>query len=152
MNESRVDETRLGVSHANWALPMSSYASKAFSSIGILPAQDFSSGYLMGAQYTPLTVSSPDEEHSSSESSFLKAAKGRPNLKVYDKSLAKKVLFDNAKRASGVLLEANGETFRLDTAKEVILSAGAVSCSVQNRRLQAMRLCATVSITSITHG
>ena len=144
MNESRVDETRLGVSHANWALPMSSYASKAFSSIGILPAQDFSSGYLMGAQYTPLTVSSPDEEHSSSESSFLKAAKGRPNLKVYDKSLAKKVLFDNAKRASGVLLEANGETFRLDAAKEVILSAGAVSCSVLKLRTGDYKPCAYV--------
>ncbi|MCJ1378451.1 hypothetical protein MMC17_001550 [Xylographa soralifera] len=115
----------LGVSHANWALPMSSYASKAFASIGIPPAQDFSSGDLMGAQYTPLTVSSPNEERSSSESSFLQAAKDRPNLKVYTQTLAKRILFDDTKRATGVLLsEANG-AFKLTARREVILSAGA---------------------------
>ncbi|MCJ1432986.1 hypothetical protein MMC27_002345 [Xylographa pallens] len=115
----------LGVSHANWAVPMSSYASKAFASIGIPPAQDFSSGDLMGAQYTPVTMSSPNEERSSSESSFLQAAKDRPNLKVYTQTLAKQILFDDTKKATGVLLSASNGIFQLMARREVILSAGA---------------------------
>ena len=110
---------------------MSSYASQAFSSIGIPPAQDFSSGILLGAQYCPLTVSSPNEERSSSQSSFLEAAVGRANLRVYSRTLAKRILFDNEKRATGVLVKAeDGTTFILSARSEVILSAGAVSFSV----------------------
>lgn len=115
----------LGVSHANWAVPMSSYGSRAFASIGIPTIQDFSSGKLLGAQYTPLTVSSPNEERGSSESSFLRAAKGRKNLRVYSRTLAKRILFDG-KKATGVLVQAAGVTNRLVAKREVILSAGAV--------------------------
>ena len=106
---------------------MSSYASKAFESIGIPPAQDFSSGYLSGAQYTPATISSPDEERSSSESSFLRTATGRANLKVYTRTLAKRILFDKHKTANGVLVQSNGTTTTLNAKREVILSAGSVS-------------------------
>ncbi|MCJ1315485.1 hypothetical protein MMC15_000805 [Xylographa vitiligo] len=115
----------LGVSHANWAVPMSSYASEAFASIGISPARDFSSGDLMGAQYSPLTVSSPNEERSSSESSFLQAAKDRPNLKVYTQTLAKRILFDDTKRATGVLLSTSNGALKLMARREIVLSAGA---------------------------
>jgi choline dehydrogenase len=108
---------------------MSGYAGNAFSSIGIPPAQDFSSGYLMGAQYCPLTASSPNEERSSSQASFLEAASGRTNLKVFTYTLAKRILFDNAKRAVGVEVQSANTTttFSLSASKEVILSAGAVS-------------------------
>lgn len=105
---------------------MSSYGSLAFDSIGIPTIQDFSSGKLLGSQYTPLTVSSPNEERSSSESSFLRAAKGRKNLKVYSRTLAKRILFDN-KKATGVLVEASSGIVRLMAKREVVLSAGAVS-------------------------
>ena len=105
---------------------MSSYGSNAFASIGIPIAQDFSSGNLMGAQYTPLTVSYPNEERSSSESSFLRAANGRANLKVYSRTLAKRILFNDSKRATGVLVQADGKTFILGARGEVVLSAGAV--------------------------
>ena len=106
---------------------MSSYASSAFASIGIQPAQDFSSGYLTGAQYTPQTVSFPDEERSSSASSFLRAATGRSNFKVYTRTLAKRIIFDKHKVATGVLVQQNSTAFRLKAKREVILSAGSVS-------------------------
>ena len=106
---------------------MSSYASDAFASIGIPAAQDFSSGNLLGAQYTPLTVSSPNEERSSSEASFYQAAAGRPNLKTYTRTLAKQILFDSSKRAIGLMVQSENGTFGLHARKEVVLSAGAVS-------------------------
>lgn len=111
---------------------MSSYGPRAFGSIGIPPIRDFSSGKLLGAQYTPLTVSSPNEERSSSESSFLRAAKGRRNLKVYSRTLAKRVLFED-KKATGVLVQAASGTIRLIAKREVILSAGAVSVREERR-------------------
>ncbi|KAA8574822.1 hypothetical protein EYC84_004068 [Monilinia fructicola] len=101
----------LRVSHANWALPMSSYAEAAFSSsIGIAPLQDLSS----------------DEKRSSSEASFLQYAlrNGRNNLKIFTRTLAKKIMFDGNK-AIGVVVTANGTEWTIKARKEVILSAGA---------------------------
>jgi choline dehydrogenase len=106
---------------------MSSYAGDAFASIGIPPVQDFSSGYLLGAQYAPTTISPPNEERSSSQTSFLEAASGRTNLKVFTYTLAKRILFDNENRAIGVEVQSANNTFSLNASKEVILSAGAVS-------------------------
>lgn len=119
---------RLRVSHANWALPMSSYAEAAFSSIGIAPLQDLSSGKIIGAQYCPLTVDPIDEKRSSSEASFLQYAlrNGRNNLKTFTRTLAKKIMFDGNK-AIGVVVTANGTEWTIKARKEVILSAGAVS-------------------------
>ena len=122
----------MGVSHANWAVPITSYASQAFASIGIPTIQDFSSGTLLGAQYTALTISSPDEERSSSESSFLRAAQGRKNLKVYSRTLAKRILFED-NQATGVLVQTANGTACLTAKKEVILSAGAVGIREQRR-------------------
>ncbi|KAG4035135.1 hypothetical protein MFRU_002g04790 [Monilinia fructicola] len=116
----------LRVSHANWALPMSSYAEAAFSSIGIAPLQDLSSGKIIGAQYCPLTVDPIDEKRSSSEASFLQYAlrNGRNNLKIFTRTLAKKIMFDGNK-AIGVVVTANGTEWTIKARKEVILSAGA---------------------------
>lgn len=120
-------QNRLQVSHANWALPMSSYAEAAFSSIGIPPLQDLSSGNIIGAQYCPLTVGPPDEKRSSSEASYLQyaLASGRNNLKLFTRTLAKKIVF-SGKTATGVVVAANGTEWTIKAKKEVILSAGAV--------------------------
>lgn len=84
----------------------------------------------------PLTVSSPSEERSSSESSFLRAAKGRKNLRVYSRTLAKRILFKD-KKTIGVLAQAANETIRLTAKKEVILSAGAVGVREDRGRSDA---------------
>lgn len=55
----------------------------------------------------------------------MRAAKGRKNLRVYSRTLAKRILFDD-KKATGVLAQAANGTIRLTAKKEVILSAGAV--------------------------
>jgi choline dehydrogenase len=49
------------------------------------------------------------------------------NLKVFTHTLAKQVLFDGNKTATGVLVETAGFNYTLSASKEVILSAGAVS-------------------------
>ena len=71
---------------------------------GIPFQQDFASGHLLGRQYAPLTIAHPEEERSSSQTSFLRAAlrSGRTNLKLYANTLARRILFDGTMTATGV--------------------------------------------------
>lgn len=112
----------LEVSYANFAIPFSSWMERALNAIGIRYTKDFNSGTLMGAQYCSNTICPETEQRSSSESSFLRAAADRKNLKVYTFTLAKRVLFDGNKYATGVLVNS---TTIVKANKEVILSAGA---------------------------
>ncbi|GKT52256.1 dehydrogenase patE [Colletotrichum spaethianum] len=117
----------LDVSYANYAQPFSTYLEPSLNEIGIPQAQDFNSGELMGAQYCADTIQPDSQKRESSQTSFLSEAIGRKNLKVYQLSLAKKILFDNNKRATGVVVSSNPSltTYILKARKEVILSAGA---------------------------
>ncbi|CZT52318.1 probable choline dehydrogenase [Rhynchosporium secalis] len=115
----------LEVSYANYAGPFSSYIEGALNEIGIPNTQDFNSGSLFGAQYCSSTINPKDESRSSSQTSFLNAADGRKNLKVYSLTTAQKILFDGNKRATGVSVKSNGVTYAINARKEIILSAGA---------------------------
>ncbi|KAL2879764.1 hypothetical protein SGCOL_004807 [Colletotrichum sp. CLE4] len=117
----------LDVSYANYAQPFSTYLEPSLNEIGIPQAQDFNSGELMGAQYCSDTIQPSNQQRESSQTSFLNAAIGRKNLKVCQLSLAKKILFDSNKKATGVVLTSNAgiTTYTLKANKEVILSAGA---------------------------
>jgi len=119
----------LHVTHSNWAQPWASWAQKGFREIGIPDIDDFSSGNLIGSQYCPLTVRPDDQTRASSESTFLQEAMAsdEKNLKVFTHTLAKQVLFDGNKTATGVLVETAGFNYTLSASREVILSAGAVS-------------------------
>ncbi|PVI07227.1 GMC oxidoreductase [Periconia macrospinosa] len=112
----------LQVSYANYAGPFSSYMEGGLNSIGISPAQDFNSGNLLGAQYCSSTINPDNQNRDSSQTSFLKAAERRSNLKVYSLTLAKKILFNTDKRATGVQTSTGAI---ISARKEIILSAGA---------------------------
>lgn len=112
----------LQVSYANYAGPFSSYMERGLNGIGIPEIQDFNSGNLLGAQYCSSTINPDNEQRDSSQTSFLNAALSRPNLKVYQATLAKKILFNANKQATGVLIPT-GAT--ISAKREVILSAGA---------------------------
>jgi choline dehydrogenase len=116
----------LDVSYANYAGPFSSYMEQGMNGIGIPTRDDFNSGDLLGSQYCSSTITTSNQKRASSQTTFLDAAKGRPNLKVYSLTQAKKILFDSNKRATGVQIPGLfGTTSVLTARKEVILSAGA---------------------------
>ncbi len=121
----------LQVSYPNFAQVFASYIDGAMRESGIPEQQGFSSGSLLGRQHAPLTISYPEQERSSSEVSYLRAAlrSGRDNLKVHTHTLAKRVLFDDGKTATGVQVESsaygNANVYTLTARKEVIVSAGA---------------------------
>ncbi|KAM7212547.1 hypothetical protein V8F06_012086 [Rhypophila decipiens] len=77
----------LQVSYASCAQPFSTWIEPSLNEIGVPLIQDFNSGKLLGAHQT----------------SFLNEAFGRPNLKVYITTLAKKNPFDSNEHATGVI-------------------------------------------------
>lgn len=115
----------LQVSYANYAQPFSSWMNKGMEAIGIKEAQDFNLGSLMGGQYCSSTIDPASEIRSSSEESFL--SKITPaSLTTYSQTLAKKIVFNKNKKATGIQVKGLlGNTVTLSATKEVIISAGA---------------------------
>jgi choline dehydrogenase-like flavoprotein len=117
----------LQVSYANTAQAFSSYMEGGLNEIGISTVTDFNSGSILGAQYCSSTIRPSDESRDSSQTSFLNEAanQGLTNLKVFTLTMAKKILFDANKKATGVIVESNAIPYTLTANKEVIVSAGA---------------------------
>lgn len=114
----------LQVGYPNNAQPFASWLQPSLNEIGIPTTQDFNSGKLMGCQYPSATINR-DMKRETSETSFLKIAAGRPNLNVIQLALAKQVLFDGNKRATGVVYQIGLLGFTATATREVIVSAGA---------------------------
>jgi choline dehydrogenase-like flavoprotein len=95
--------------------------------IGIPTIEDFNSGSLLGCQYCSSTINPSNQRRDSSQTSFLNEAitEGLTNLKVFTLSMAKKIIFDENKKATGVVVESNLLSYTLNVGKEVIVSAGA---------------------------
>lgn len=118
----------LHVSHAHWATPFASWGQLALRQIGISDIPDFSSGELLGSQYVPATLRPDDQTRSTSEASYLQQslADDESRLEVFIYTMAKKILFNANKTATGVLVETAGTPYTLNATREVILSAGAL--------------------------
>jgi choline dehydrogenase len=119
----------LSVTFARYAQPFSSWAQIALKQVGIKPIKGFTSGKLIGSSYDLLTIDGTFFTRESSETSFLRRSLFRsnptkPNLIVFDSTLAKKILFDSGKRATGVVVNTSGRQYTLKARKEVIVSAG----------------------------
>lgn len=94
--------------------------------VGIHDAGDFNSGRIMGSQYFALTTTPETQERASAANTYLKKFADLPNLTVYTETVAKRILFDDTKTATGVVVEMAGLEHTLAVDKEVILSAGAL--------------------------
>ncbi|KAI0003891.1 glucose-methanol-choline oxidoreductase [Xylariaceae sp. FL0662B] len=114
----------VSVTFPNWGYAFPTWATKAFSQIGILPRKGFLSGGLLGQAWAMFTIDATTMARSSSETAFLQHSLSDPNYYVYPLTLAKKVLFDDSKKATGVLVETGGFEYTISARKEVILSAG----------------------------
>jgi choline dehydrogenase len=113
------------VSFSNHANAWGSWAKLALKGLGLKELPDFVSGNLLGYQYTSQTIEGLRQTRSSSETSYLRAAMNdNSQLQVYKTSLAKKILFDSTKKATGIMVNTAGVDYALFASKEVIVSAG----------------------------
>ena len=87
----------LYVSYANYAQTFDNYLQPAFNMVDMLTASDFNSRELDGIQYCSSKIDLANEHRASSLETFLQDAVVRSNLKVYQISMAEKVLFNTKK-------------------------------------------------------
>lgn len=116
----------LRVSYTNFYQPFSAYFKQALQDLGLKNIPGLNSGSLLGFSEFTLTVDPKTGIRSSSETSFLQEAIAATTLQVYQKTVAKRIIFDSGKRASGVVVATAGVSYELSARKEVILSAGVV--------------------------
>ena len=122
----------LHVSYPNFASPSASWLSLGFNTIGLteLPG-GLQDGNLLGWTWVANTIDPMTQIRSTSESSMLREAlQLNDNLVVYHNTLAKKIVFDDTKTATGVIVEASGVgsgsiTYMIKATNEVIVSSGA---------------------------
>lgn len=126
------DGAPLKVSFSNFVDPFGTWAQQAFVKANMSEIDGLDSGNLLGSAYATLTIDPRNAWRETSESSFLNFAlnSGLP-LTIYTHSLAREILFNQNKTATGVLVSAAGTfgtpsiNFTLTARKEVIVSAGA---------------------------
>ncbi|KAI0157182.1 oxidoreductase [Hypoxylon sp. FL1284] len=119
----------LHVSYGNYQGPFGPSMDIAMEKAGLAPIGSFNSGNLMGYGTLTVTVDTDTATRSSSETSFLQAgARGSDQFKIYPNTQAKRITFDDAKKATGVEVQANfadlSMTYNVQARKEVIVSAG----------------------------
>ena len=114
----------LDITYSNYAQAIATWFQKGMQAIGIPTQNGFTSGHLNGSSWVLATINHTTGFRESSETGFLAPAVGRPNLKVYNGTLAKKVLF-RGNQATGVQVESEGKFFAISAGKEVIVSCGA---------------------------
>lgn len=112
------------VSYSNYVSPFSTWVEKALLDNGLDKTSGFNDGRLLGTHYVQTTMRASDQTRSSS-TAYINSALDNESLYVYINTLVKKVLFDSSKRASGVEVVSLGIPYKINAAKEVILSAGA---------------------------
>ncbi|KAJ5431662.1 Glucose-methanol-choline oxidoreductase [Penicillium cf. griseofulvum] len=118
------DGQPLQVSYPKYATSFSTWAKEGLHDLGIEEVQDFNSGSLIGHQFCAMTIRQSDASRSSSESAFLQTGFKSPSWKLYQFTIAKRILFDHRNRATGVVVRERNQ-FVLTATREVILSAGA---------------------------
>ena len=103
---------------------------KGFEAMGLDLISGLNSGQLIGYGSMSSTVNPEAATRDSSHTSFIQKAMQETNIKLYQTTTAKRILFDENKKATGVRVEGQGPVpvvYNLNATKEVIVSAGAVS-------------------------
>jgi choline dehydrogenase len=113
----------LSITFPNYAQAMSSWVQKGMQELGIAASNGITSGVLIGSSYV-IAALQINQKRESSETAFLTPAANRNNLRIYDNTMAKKVVF-SGKKAKGVLASTAGQQYILSAKREVILAAGA---------------------------
>ncbi|KAI4201024.1 MAG: hypothetical protein LQ346_002266 [Caloplaca aetnensis] len=100
-----------------------------FEKIGIAAINGSNAGSLIGYGPQTATLNPVGATRESSKTSFLEFAMQNTNIKIYQKTTAKRILFNGNKEATGVVVEMQGihptAQYTLSTRREVIVSAGA---------------------------
>lgn len=123
-NEALVHEGGpLDVSYSAYSYSWTTWLAVALEGIGIRNTDSFVTGELNGSAWQQHTINHTTGFRASADRGYLRPYLHRPNLVVFDKTLAERVLFDG-KRAIGVEVTTANSTYTLNATREVIVSGG----------------------------
>ncbi|KAI0399562.1 putative glucose-methanol-choline oxidoreductase [Xylaria palmicola] len=114
----------ISAAYPNWPQAIATWVVEGLKAIGMPVIPGFNSGNLIGQAYATFTIDGETMLRSSSSTAFLQPNLGNTDLYLYHLTLAKKILFDAEKKATGVVVNTMGAQYELKANKEVILSAG----------------------------
>ncbi|KAI0154158.1 putative choline dehydrogenase [Xylariaceae sp. FL1272] len=115
----------LDISYTSYASGWSTWIAKAMDMVGLKNTNAFIGGNLLGSSWAVSTINANNGHREDAATSYLRPFTARRNLKIYDLTLAEKVLFDRQKHAIGVEVTTGGKTYKIKARKEVIVACGA---------------------------
>lgn len=116
----------LSIIFPNYAGAFGTWVERGLAAIGITSINGFQSGQLIGSSYALATINHDQNVRESSETAFLEPLLGEvdTNLIVFPLTMAKRIIFDSDRRATGVEVDTDGMRYVLNATREVIVSAG----------------------------
>jgi choline dehydrogenase len=116
----------LPVTFGAYVQSWSTWVALGLEAIGIPQVSAFVNGNNLGWSWNLYTIKSPEATRATSETAYLDPILGRPNLAVFDKTFAQRIIFDDQKTATGVEVTSTTSNcpYTISAGKEVILSAG----------------------------
>ena len=131
----------LQVSYPNFYQPISKFFKHAFTSLGLRNIAGLNSGNLLGFSEFTLSIDPQAETRSSSETSFLQDAISTSILQFYQQTLAKKILFDRSKTATGVEVVTAGTGYRLYEIHSCVIITRVLACCLTKGLKRTLRAC-----------
>ncbi|KAI0388654.1 glucose-methanol-choline oxidoreductase [Xylariaceae sp. FL0594] len=114
----------ISAAYPNWPQAIATWAVEGLKAIGISVIPGLNSGKLIGQSYATFSINGQTMLRDSSSTAYLQPKLGNTDLYLYHLTLAKKIIFDEQKRATGVLVDTMGFKYTLKATKEVIVSSG----------------------------
>ena len=114
----------LQVSFGGYNDPFATWVQQGLQKVGQEATDGFQSGRLIGSAYYPSTIEPIKATRSSSQSSYLESVLNFTSLKIYNNTIAHKILFEG-RIAKAAKVSSKGIHYVLHARKEIVVSAGA---------------------------
>jgi len=114
----------VSASYPNWPQAIATWVVEGLKAIGIPVIPGFNSGKLIGQAYATFSINGKTMLRDSSSTAYLQPNLRNTDLYLYHLTLAKKIIFDEEKKATGVVVDTMGLKYTLKANKEVIVSSG----------------------------
>ncbi|PYI10943.1 alcohol oxidase [Aspergillus sclerotiicarbonarius CBS 121057] len=115
----------LEITYPRWAHPFSTWLPRAFDALDVSPIHGFVDGELLGRSWVLDTINSTDGTRATTWTAYLRDNPVLSRVHIFTNTLAQQILFDGTK-ATGVRVNASGESFTLTANHEVVLAGGGI--------------------------